>query len=572
MNLSDKTKTYEKEVFKPVIPGSEIRGMLRSNFEMLTNSCMSVLESDEVLSKRTTQNFSPGLLKKRKGADGNYVFDLVKAQDCLWRTKGANSTQDESEWQQSYSNRKCYIQDDFKEGEKVYFKYVSRTTGKRRAKPLAMMVSDEKNPKRQREGYIIKGEDSPAGKQSKHCCHIFTLENGEKKVLENISLKSLQRCLVKYRENSKDSAKAAYAEYSKEFENFKTNKNENENTYFPVYYSKLDDEKNHVMLSPACITREVYKHELKDVVGDFASCENSPFCPACSLFGTLGKKAAVASRIRISDMNVIGEGENCYDDIITLPELSSPKLNNMEFYLQRPKDALFWTYDYMIDKNGHVRSWQQIINGRKFYWHQPEVKLPTSVKATKRNMTIRPLKKGVKFTGKLYFDGVTKNELSQLLWLLNCGENSEITEKEHGYKLGAGKPLGMGSVALAVDAVKIRHIEKGDNRILYREEILENGGADAWTDECFEQEIQKEVLPLFRKMTQFDLLKGKNISYPLTKEQMEKRRLDPNAEMEGFKWFTDNHSVGRFATKREQMRFKSYMEAMTPELKKTEEK
>ncbi len=51
---------------KPVIPGSEIRGMFRSNYEILTNSCMSALDSDKKLSKRTMESYQPGLLQRAR--------------------------------------------------------------------------------------------------------------------------------------------------------------------------------------------------------------------------------------------------------------------------------------------------------------------------------------------------------------------------------------------------------------------------------------------------------------------------------------------------------------------------
>lgn len=57
-------KNGDNEYYMPVIPGSEIRGMFRNNFEILTNSCMSSLDSDMSLSKRTLESFSAGLLHR----------------------------------------------------------------------------------------------------------------------------------------------------------------------------------------------------------------------------------------------------------------------------------------------------------------------------------------------------------------------------------------------------------------------------------------------------------------------------------------------------------------------------
>lgn len=554
----------ENEV-KPVIPGSEIRGMLRSNFEILTNSCMSVVDSEKVINRRSCHVFKPGLIRKNE----NGTYDLLAAKDCIWRTLGEHSDTDERNWKKEYGKeRRCYIQKGFEEGQKVYFSYNERKLERGECKPLATNVSRESG---EVEGYMIKGEASPVPtdkpENEKHCCHIFTLEHAGSRISVNISIEVLEQCLAEYKKNKERvQDEYSYKEYGEQLKKFKAQKGSG---YFPVYYSQV--EQGHVMLSPASVTKEIYKHQMKNIIGGFGSCESEPLCPACSLFGMVSETKAVSSRIRMSDLTC--KSDEWFDGKpITLPELSSPKVGNVEFYLKRPEDAIFWTYDYYINSNGEVQAWDTpIINGRKFYWHQPEMKLPVHVKQNGRNMTIHPVKKDTLFQGKLYFDHITKTELAQLLWLLNCGEKGEMGSKLHAYKLGAGKPLGLGSVALNVDEVKIREVVKGEGRISLKEEPLKNKGQDLWSDACFDEEIQEKVLPMFRKMSKFELLEGKKVSYPMTVSQMEKS----DAVEEGFEWFTENHyyydsrrnmEIG-MGTDRKQMRFREYMEAMEPELK-----
>lgn len=121
----------------------------------------------------------------------------------------------------------------------------------------------------------------------------------------------------------------------------------------------------------------------------------------------------IASRIRFSDLvitdNIKEAKELYFSRPITLPELSSPKLNNMEFYLKKPKNAGFWTYDYYVDKKGdiHVRSGE--LNGRKFYWHQKiDNNFYPKEERINRNVTIRPIKTNVTFNGKLYFRDISR--------------------------------------------------------------------------------------------------------------------------------------------------------------------
>ena len=100
-----------------------------------------------------------------------------------------------------------------------------------------------------------------------------------------------------------------------------------------------------MILSPASMPREIYKHQMKDVIGGFSSCESEPLCPACSLFGMVSDTIAVSSRIRMSDLTC--QSDEWFDrGPVTLPELSSPKVGNVEVYLKRPDNAIFWTYDY----------------------------------------------------------------------------------------------------------------------------------------------------------------------------------------------------------------------------------
>lgn len=559
-DLSDQERDYRDAYFMPVIPGSEIRGMLRSNYEILTNSCMSALDGDAVLSKRTVEAFKPALIKKNQ--DGTY--DLYEARDYLWRTKGENNPEVELHWKDGYYTRKCYRQKDFKEGCEVYFNEHKTQERNKYCKPLARDVSKDKNDRKKRniKGYVMKGEDGPEMKArgEKHCCHIFCLTG---KVLQkNISLSTLDTVLEEYKNNKVHE----YEEYRQELESFKRLQ---EGRSFPVYCSLVG---GCWMLSPACITREIYKNRLKDIVGSFNTCTgDQDLCPACSLFGMVGEKFQRSSRIRFSDLicKCDGDAESCYDEIVTLPPLSTPKLSNTEFYLQKPEDkgALFWTYDYYVGPEGKLYPYAPQINGRKFYWHQMDVKLPKGERPTNLNMTIRPVRAKAYFSGKIYFKKLTKRELDQLLWLLNTGDKGSLEKKGHGYKLGAAKPLGLGSVALSVDQVRRRKMVADHESCTVRmeeEPLPDTLGSPEGLDE--------EILEKFGRMTSFQAVGGERVSYPDTGKR---GRTDTGEN--GYEWFVENHQlydhkkkrpVGT-STKRNYMYFREYMEAMEPKLKET---
>lgn len=600
-DLSNVKEDCSDKFQMPVIPGSEIRGMLRSYYEVLTNSCLSVMEEDAILSRRMIETFEPGLI----GKDENGNFSLYKAKDYLWRTKGTNNREDELNWRDSYYRRKCYKQDaeDLKEGHKVYFEIGERPTEKLgktpKGKPLAKNVSGKKdnNNDNQLEGYIIKGEDGPVlgNKGEKHCAHIFKPIGNS--IKENVDISVLKLVLNEYKKYSEqgDDKKQnyAYKEYAEQLEIFEKDK---EWEFFPVYYNIIENSPNYVMLSPACITREIYQNNMKKLAGKFCSCDNKEkLCPACSLFGTVQKDFAYSSKIRFTDLEckienkketTINEDDiikNCYDKIITLPEMSSPKITSTEFYMKRPNNrAVFWTWDYYISANGEVIPLEKPeLNGRKFYWHNLKDNIPENIPKTIRNITVRPLKKNVKFTGKLYFKNITGDELMSLYWLLNCGENEGLEDKKHGYKLGSAKPLGFGSIAINVDNVFLRKVNMADNTIKIKEEPIKeelDQNKDVWGERFFRSVNRtrtRDIISDFNEMTKFNIFSKtgteEDIVYPRTENQTN--------GTEGFQWFVnnryicDNNNNRRSPSpgkgKRNKLHFKEYMQPMQAKLKFT---
>ena len=584
-DLSEK-KNYEKEYHRPVIPGSEIRGMFRSNYEMLTESCMSAIDENVTLSKRTMARFQAGLLRKKENGLSS-SFDLMKAEDCICRW--GKSGKDIVNWEKANKEDKevkTYKELPFKEGQKVYFQYNNRNNKK--AKPLAQNVSLEKNEKKKAitEGYLIKGEPGPKMglKQEKHSAHVFKLNKQNDIVQKDISIKCLTDNLEEYEKHSLHAQKIkgsavseckkqgttsfAYKEYKQGLNDFINHGKKGD--YYPVYYS--DDTKQgnrYIYLAPACITREIYQTKWLDIIGSFKPCnEVKRLCPACQLFGTVTKNAeAVSSKVRFSDLECVVEKDIalCYQQSVTLYPLATPKISNMEFYLQRPKNASFWTYDYYLDMNGYVHYQKMQIAGRKFYWHNLEPELPKNIEKSNLNITIRPVKPKTVFKGKVYFDGISEKELNQLIYLLNAGDEEKIEEKQHGYKLGTGKPLGLGSVAVAIDNVQIKKLQFNEKqqRIDYVEEEYKN----ASVEKCG---FSEEVLENFEKITNFHTIKEPSkLSYPFVEGQ--------TRGQDGYEWFTRNHRDRNkpdndkpMPKDRNYMYFAEYMEAMNPELKKVE--
>ncbi len=501
----------------PFIPGSQMRGMVRSVYEMLTDSCLSTLNDDDILSKRTHEAFSAGLLQK----NGNGTYSLYKADDCIFRAEKNGSVRNAGNstyrkvgdvWKYVDEATKSYKinNSDYHEGQKIFFKRTVRENG--RFKSTAKNLSLTKTLDSPDIGYLLKGIDGPKMKdklKEKHNCHVFYKK--PELVANAVNLSILETVIKAYEVNG-----FPYKEYEEHLNNFK--KSGEVGTYFPVYYSKCLEE---IFLSPAVFTREIYQRRIKTLVKSFNPCsEKENLCPTCSLFGTINiKNNAIASRIRFSDLNFVSSQKNGdlpnYKGKTTLIPLSSPKISNMEFYLERPsEDAIFWTYDYYVTVKGEVKKNLSGISGRKFYWHHTN--LLTTTEKSDQNRTVYPLSEGNIFSGKLYFDNIDKSELNRLIYILNCGENEDISleNRTHCYKLGSAKSAGFGSIASKVTAVKLRSYSCAEN--------------DYSVNKYQPQPPELENIENFKKMTDFS--ENYKVDYP---------KLEENGDI--FGWFSQNH-------------------------------
>ena len=63
---------------EPVIPGSEIRGMIRSAFEAVTNSCLSTIDMKRPLYKRTIRTGTPGLLEYDNKTQKWVIYECIR--------------------------------------------------------------------------------------------------------------------------------------------------------------------------------------------------------------------------------------------------------------------------------------------------------------------------------------------------------------------------------------------------------------------------------------------------------------------------------------------------------------
>ncbi|MDZ4720652.1 MAG: TIGR03986 family CRISPR-associated RAMP protein, partial [Roseiflexaceae bacterium] len=128
---------------------------------------------------------------------------------------------------------------------------------------------------------------------------------------------------------------------------------------------------------------------------------------------------------------------------ITPAILASPKPTTFQHYLVQPAANLS-TLRHYADTPGQ----QTQARGHKLYWHKgadPQILLNEEQKVTSdtQKTQIRPVKAGVAFSFDIRFDNLSKVELGALLWVLE-----KAADPQYQLKLGMGKPLGLGSIQI----------------------------------------------------------------------------------------------------------------------------
>lgn len=154
---------------------------------------------------------------------------------------------------------------------------------------------------------------------------------------------------------------------------------------------------------------------------------------------------------------------------ITPKIMSGPKATTFQHYLTQQEPDTVDTGQLtkggdpvratLLDHYASPPPHETVIRGHKLYWHktgtdQGAVTATEAVNwATDTQHTqIKPVRSGVEFCFRLHFENLRDFELGALLWALTLpGE----TGKSYCHKLGMGKALGMGSIQLTVSALQV---------------------------------------------------------------------------------------------------------------------
>lgn len=198
------------------------------------------------------------------------------------------------------------------------------------------------------------------------------------------------------------------------------------NEFKPVFYVELSG-KLYFGFTPRI--RLFYEHSIKDGYKQ----DKCKFDYVKSIFGCISDKTGYKSKVSFADAIVASD---CEPGGNVSPVLASPKPTSYLDYIQQ------------TDGTTTYNASEFELRGVKQYWLHNALQPIEKVENTKTTSSFKPLKAGVKFTGKVRFQNLTKDELGLLLWSIKLNENSWMN-------VGKAKAYGYGAIEISDVKVKI---------------------------------------------------------------------------------------------------------------------
>ncbi len=485
---------YEKE---PALPSSSLRGMLRSVFEAVTNSCYLTL-TDKKLSMHVLPGEAIRLIPARVEKDGDKLcLRLLPGTNRLDPRGISGSKPQYAAWIRLYDPLRPSATSKHNPGtDYAKRSSLSLPKGMKHGDPCTAIIQLMRHPPKIRQKgefdfwnveYIAKfGEDLPklvAGQQAINGWLCITNQNIENKHDERVFFeKDTSKCLP-----ITDSLKRNYEDLIADYQNrhediinkLKSKGLNVDKPFFDpktgscksgfsrfiydekelhlndgdlVYAMREETSSNHQIkfIVPVSIPRILYNNSVNRLLKQksLERCHNyESLCPACRMFGWVddkpledAKHTAYASRVRLSHGKLTSNKGFLADTRLAI--LSAPKPTTTSFYLLNKQGEPDPTVDY--DAYGAR------LRGRKFYRHHDRA-VPeeyTGKEPTEQNRTVHgALDTGATFDFTVEFENLAPLELGALIYAL---------EMEEGmfHRLGYAKPLGFGSIKITVDSLK----------------------------------------------------------------------------------------------------------------------
>ncbi|MCE7946713.1 MAG: TIGR03986 family CRISPR-associated RAMP protein [Chloroflexi bacterium CFX4] len=165
------------------------------------------------------------------------------------------------------------------------------------------------------------------------------------------------------------------------------------------------------------------------------------------------KRRAYASRVSVSDAVVADDSKDFYEREFIPKILGGPKVTTFQHYLEQPEEA--YRSKAELHHYATTKPRRPNLRGHKLYWRQHGTTIndveQKDLEALKKiqqgsdtqHTRMKPVKENVTFKFTVRFENLSAVELGALAWALYLPCSAE-----HRHQLGMGKPYGMGMVKL----------------------------------------------------------------------------------------------------------------------------
>lgn len=513
----------------PALPASSLRGMVRSVFETVTNSCFAVFDAERRLQYREQPRYgnqvkgNPGIVRRLADPDTEGEIELCQAAQAGAYYEGKDS------WKNALVRKSNG--DPWHTGNRVVaraerrgHRWLVREIAETRADLQALESGEE-----HLEGWLkISDRNEDTNKRNEALFLDPDIHGSEGRVSFSDQVQQDYNAVLKKQRELGDTPVKLASDQLREGD---------------LVWVDMDDRTRRARrVVRVQIPRVPYQHTVGELLPSYLHpcTDYDELCPACRVFGwvrqmekgedvPLEVHTAYAGRVRFSH-GVLQRENGRFNAILAI--LSSPKPTNTQFYLLKGGKP-----------DGHVDydSRGAQLRGRKFYRHhgdepskhaggEYEYKRVNDVEDDQNRSVRDVLSEGAVFEIDLEFENLHPLELGGLLWSLTL-------EEEMHHRLGYGKPLGFGSVKVEIANLKV----------LNPAERYGTTPGDGWHDRTADKERWIAMFTQAMSDIYGDAFKGilkelhallsdpmlEAIHYPRTTEI-------PTEEGENFKWFVGN--------------------------------
>ncbi|HPN34209.1 MAG TPA: TIGR03986 family CRISPR-associated RAMP protein [bacterium] len=573
------------------IPGTGLRGVIRSVFEMVTNSCFSNFAENKRLSYHLPPSDALRLVPARVRDRGTkWELELLPGTTTITPAVRPSGPQ-YAAWVHAYRPLWATSQSSVKVPTSPYARRTGLSLGGWAHKDQCdALVEKAKHPLRHFEFWNVVALAKPGARLPKPTAGQYkvtgylciTNQNIENKHDERLFFNSGATHLIdlprevrqRYEELIQDYQERHAAEVEKRkkkglpieqpvgkepgFSRFIVHKQAAELADGDLVYAMLESKGLGFTVKyivPVSIPRVGFVHNLGQLLqpDDLHHCdEYTQLCPACRTFGwvwnsddpeqprlNVNVPAAYAGRVRISHARLV-HSAGTFDATLTI--LSSPKPTTTRFYL-RPRSGK--PQNGLDDETVSYNTSDQILRGRKVYRHhgarlnEREYLCAHGAKSDQNRTVHNVQNTGAVFEFKVDFENLAEIEFGALLWALEM-------EGWH-HRIGFGKPLGFGSATIQILNIAVLDLEKHYQGLGLNYEMEEKTDKKSLWISIFKKAMQDRFGKDFEKLAAIRDLRSMLADSPSLPIHYPRSWLEPQPEGKNFEWFVGNKRSGKDA-------------------------